>query len=146
MSIVGLSPSDIINGVRVIGKGISALKENGGSQSTYRTASKSLHTQIRALQSVEDFINQSAPSATPSSIALSDSVRLVQENYQQINEELHRSDAALGYSASSSKRRGVAKKLGWAFSGDQDFRERIARLKAGLDAVTLDTIVYVCTA
>ena len=146
MSVVGLSPTDIVNGVRVLGKGISALRENGGSQSTYRTASESLHAQIRSLQIVKDFLNQSAPSATPSSTALSDSVRLVQEHYQQISEELRKSDAALGCSASSSKRRGVAKKLGWAFNGDQDFRERIARLTAGLSAITLDTIVYVSTA
>ena len=144
MSVVGLSPSDIVNGVRVVGKGISALKENGGSQSTYRTACESLHAQIGALQNVKDFANRPAPSATPSSVALSDSIRLQRETNRQINDELCKSDAALGCSASSSKRHGVPKKLGWAFSGDQDFRERIARSAAGLDAITLNTIVYVC--
>ena len=139
MSVVGISPSDIINGFRAVSHGIQALRERDGSKERFRQTSRNCQSRIDALEALDDY------ALSLGSGQFSDATRhavqgvLGQELVAQAG--LDKYSSKLGQQATLGRRRGVPAKLRWAFGGAHEQQERDARSAPGIDATILTSIL-----
>ena len=139
MSVIGLSPSDIVNGLLAVSQGVQALREGDGSKERFQDTSRNIQSRIDALQALDDFaISQGAVSFSNS---VRDAVEGVLGQDRKAKAKLDKYDSTLGQQALKRRRRGVPAKLQWAFGGAQDQTERSARSVPGIDAAILRSIL-----
>ena len=124
MSVVGISPSDIVGGLRVTIKAISALKRQNGAQEQYQTVKEGhddLHTAVRGLS--ETF--------APHDLSGSRELKQTLDHLSKIREReevyLDRYKRTLGEVSPRQKRRETGRKLQWAFQGEGVVRDSTAR-------------------
>lgn len=141
MSVIGISPSDIINGARVIGKGLASLKEDGGSKTAYQQTSNGLIARANALNHLEQFADSIDP-ILPSN-AVRDAVKQSKDEDTAFIKILSKYEHKLGAKAAAGKKHGIARKVAWAFCGEQNSKDYSARASAGIDAAILEAIMLV---
>lgn len=138
MSIIGLSPNDIVNGARLVARGLSALRDDGGSREHFQQTSEShLHLEEATKALVQALSSTDVPDALPSSR----SKQLAQRLHRQ-NARLQHLAADLGPNARPGKRHGTLKKLLWEFKEDGQCKDSDARSKPAVDAVLIEAILY----
>ncbi len=137
MSVIGISPSDIVGGLRVAKKAVSALKRQDGAQDQYQTTKQShddLHAAVKALSEA------CSSSGEPSSTKLQQSLKHLEEKQERDQKNIQKYEAALGETSSPQKREGIGRKLKWAFQDDKQLRESDTRSRPALDAALLQTL------
>ncbi|KIW51620.1 hypothetical protein PV05_10324 [Exophiala xenobiotica] len=75
MSIVGISPTDIVNGIRVTKRAIEALRDQDGARDDFADASASVGHHIDAIQNLENAFNDTSDRSTQLSTGIPDKVR-----------------------------------------------------------------------
>jgi hypothetical protein len=137
MSVIGISPSDIVGGARIVNKAVGAFNTDTGAQAQYQAAtqsSKDIQAAIKALSTA----------CSSFSITSSDELRKtldrLQKTHEQQEQRTLRYDAALGEGSSRKKRSGIQHKLRWTFQEDKDIRESNARNRLAVDAALLQTL------
>ncbi|OAP60419.1 hypothetical protein AYL99_05421 [Fonsecaea erecta] len=137
MSVIGISPSDIVGGVRVATKAIGALKSGTGAQAQYQESKQShdeLHTAAQALSATFSSLD------VPSAASLGQSFDQLLKTHQLRQKDMQKYEEALGQGSSSKKTRGIPQKLRWVFHGDKELRESDARNRPAVDAAILRTL------
>lgn len=139
MSVIGLSPSDILNGVSAVSQAFRALKVKDGSKERFQHTSQNAQLRIGALEALDHFASSLGLGS------LSDPVRhAVKELLEQDLEakaELDKYNTSLGQQPPFARRRAIPAKLKWSFSGEQDQTERHIRSVPGIDATILRSIL-----
>jgi hypothetical protein len=129
MSVVGISPSDIVLLARYTCRVVSALKEEGGAKSQYRKAVESLESLGNVLQELHDLSLQNGDSVFGDSVKLQahHSVELVSNYVKQISKY----DRDLGSKAPPGRMKGSVKKTQWAIqaAGDLDKFQKVITLQ-----------------
>ncbi len=137
MSVIGISPSDIVGGVRVANKAVDALRTRNGAQVQYQAIKQShddLHAATKALfEACSSF-------DVPSSTELAQSLKHLLEKHEQQEKHTLKYEAALGEGSSPQKRKGIRRKLQWAFQEDKELRDSDARSRLAVDAAILQTL------
>jgi predicted DNA-binding protein YlxM (UPF0122 family) len=138
MSVIGLSPSDIANGARLVARGLHSLKEDGGAKQGYQQVSSNLESRLAALDQLEKF-------ALSSGVHDADDVRqsifTAQRQANDESKQLERYNAKLGLHGPKGKRRAVVDKLKWEFKGEQEALSHSQRTAPGFEALLLKSIV-----
>ncbi len=137
MSVVGISPSDIVGGLRVVNKAISALKRQDGAQDQYQTVKEShddLHTAVKVLS--EAFAAHDVSGSRELKQTL-DHLLKIREREEV---DLDRYEGSLGEASPRQKRRGIGRKLQWAFQGEGVLRDSTARSRPIVDAAMLQIL------
>jgi hypothetical protein len=137
MSVIGISPTDIVGGVRVANKIVGALKRDTGAQAQYQAAkqsSKELQAAIKTLSAACASFN------VASADDLRNNLDHLQKAHEQQEQRTSRYEAALGEESSQKKRHGIQHKLRWAFQEDKDIRDSNARNRLAVDAALLQTL------
>jgi hypothetical protein len=126
MSVVGISPSDIVLLARYTCRVVFALKEEGGAKSQYQEAIQSLESLGKVLQELHGLSLQNGDSLFGDAVKLqaNNSVKLVSNFVKQISKY----DKHLGSKAPPGRMKGSIKKAQWEIkaAGDLDrFRKVI---------------------
>lgn len=146
MSIVGISPTDIVNGIRVTKRAIEALRDKDGAKDDFATVSASVDHHIDAIQNLENAFNDTPDRSTQLSTGIPDKVqdrwntlRLLQEHQRSRLERYHDLPAHTAHPKSNIKK--TFRKLGWAFGGKQEFQDANGRMANSSNAVVIDAVV-----
>jgi hypothetical protein len=137
MSVIGISPSDLVGRVRVANKAVCALKTETGAQVQYQAIKQShddLHTAVKALSEACPLFD------VPSSTELGQSLEHLLKKHEQQEKNTLKYEAALGEGSSPKKRKGIRRKLQWAFQEDKELRDCDARNRLAVDATILQTL------
>jgi hypothetical protein len=137
MSGVGISPSDIIRGLRVAHKAVSALRTNEGARSHYQHAKQSHDDLKEAVNALAQTCSASGVSSTP---ALQQTIDHVLKNHKWQETQLQKYECALGEGSPKQKRHGIVWKIRWAFHEDQEVRDFDNKTRPAIDAAILQTL------
>lgn len=139
MSVIGVSPSDIVGGLRLLNKASSALKSKNGARDQYQAVKESQ----QALQAAIKALTVSwSSTTTPVDTHLQNAVAELSLQYETQEQQLRKFEAALGQASSPQKRHGIGRKLQWTFEADKDIRESEARLGPAYNATVLHILRY----
>ena len=139
MSVVSLSPSDIVYGVVLAARAIQALKVVNGSQGQFQQANQNVALGIDALKALDDLATSLGTSS--SSNRIRDVVKEVLDEEVKWKGKLAWYDQRLGPQAPVGKRHGIPAKLKLAFSGAKEQEERSNRSVRGIDAAIIALIL-----
>lgn len=143
MSGFGFSPSDIVNGIKVLSRGYIALRDEGGSKETYRETVDGLTFRSEALKALERLaISTATTTNSDSSNDLRSTVEHLKRREERKVRSLGKFEKALGRTASRHKSRAILRKLQWAFGGEHDFREYDARAAPVVDTALIQAITW----
>jgi hypothetical protein len=137
MSVIGISPSDIVGAVRIASKAIGALKIETGAQAQYRVLKQS-HDDLNA--AVETLSQTCRSLDIPSSTALEAPLDHLLEKHAQQEKQMRKYESALGEGSSCKKHKGIHRKLQWAFHEEKELRDSDARSRLAVDAAILQTL------
>lgn len=141
MSGIGLSPTDIVSGARVVGRGAAALRENGGSKDKYQQTAAGLDARIAAFSRLKEFAASAGPSASSSAVSVHASN--LRRNDLALQNSQKKYDRRLGTNALGKRWRSIRWALGWEFRGHEEAKEYNHRSEAAKDALLLDTLLCV---
>ena len=85
MSVVGLSPSDIVNGLIILSQAIEALKVKDGSKERFQHISQNAQLRIDALEALNDFAVSQGAGSFPNSVRYAVKELLDQDLVQKQN-------------------------------------------------------------
>ena len=141
MSVVGLSPSDIVGAARIVNRGTGALRDAHpeSSKQKYRQSRADLNSRINALESLKHLAESSAVNGH--SASLRNSAESTAEAERRHCDGLDKYERDLGQDARDGKRRGVYRKLRYEFGQDGDTHAYEDRSRSGVDAVILNSIL-----
>jgi hypothetical protein len=139
MSVIGLSPSDILNSVAAVSQGLNALRERDGSKERFQQMSKNIRLRIESLEALDEYALSFGAGAFQDAARYA--VQEVLDQELKAKGELDKYNSKLGQQASVRPERGVSAKLKWAFGGAQDQTERNARSVPAIDATILRSIL-----
>jgi hypothetical protein len=148
MSVIGISPSDIIAAGKVVKKAFSAVRD-GGAADSFQEADGSVQDRIAAFESIEDHIASPSILTSPSSNAatsgfLASAKRLRTRDQAHLKKKKHdKLRSSLGLGTTSSRPRQAGNALKWAFKGERDLEEHNARVRPAVDATIIHGILYV---
>jgi len=140
MSVIGISPSDIVAGGKVVGKAVAALRD-GGARVSFQEANDSLQDRITASKLIEAHFATSEIQS-PRSTALAEAAKQLRTRDQSFKRKQDKFNPTLGPQATRSRPLQVKRALQWAFKGEKDFEEYNNRVGAGVDAAILNSILY----
>jgi hypothetical protein len=139
MSVIGISPSDIVAGGKAIGKAVSAIRD-GGSRYSFQEADGSVRDRITASKFIEEhFATSSIPSSN--STALVEAAKQLCTRDQAFRRKHDKYNCSLGPHTASSRYRQAGSALKWAFKGEKDLEEHNNRVAAAVDATILHSIL-----
>ena len=140
MSVVGLSPGDIIGAAQFLGKGVSALRH--GARESYNEVSTSHQARTTALNDLKNLAAESGTNSPARTIENIVPTLLQQE--RGINAKLDKYRSPLGNHPSKHKK-SVYHKLKWALREEDAVSIHNARVSPAFEAVLLQAIMFVPT-
>ena len=128
MSVIGISPSDIVNGVAVVNKAFNALRSgDDGAQRHYQDTKRTLAQRTRALEELLACTAGFLPEPRgPAEILLEKDVAFQRKISSYEN--------SLGRGAREGKRHGLKGKMKLAFKGEKDIRNHVDSSQPAVDA------------
>ena len=137
MSVVGISPTDIVKGIQFGRKTIRATGEgSAGSRALYRRDIDAIRARVRSLESLTSASEGASSAALDLYVATLNDDRCLQESLSVY-------DDALGPYAASGRRHGIRRKLQYAFSEATKVQEHNGTSGPKIDAVMLQMMLYV---
>ncbi|KIW95837.1 uncharacterized protein Z519_02901 [Cladophialophora bantiana CBS 173.52] len=142
MSLVGISPSDIVNGVHAAKTIIEAVRDDNGSEEKVLAASTGIHHHLESIKNFENALNSMPQESSASKTQVQSrvmSLRTIQE--AQKSRLAKYKDPLINRTGCKAKVKRVYRQLAWPFSGEKDFADATARVASASDAVHLDAVV-----
>ncbi len=145
MSGLGVSPTDLFNGIRAAETIIKALKDDGGSEEKVATAVTSIEHHLGAIRSLEDLLDTLPDDAVSCTTGTRERVKSLRQSEEaRLGSLLERYEIPPTSSSTvKGKAKRVCRQLAWPYSGEKELAASSARLAASSDAVHLDAVVYV---
>lgn len=131
MSFVGISPTDIVNGAKVIRKASTAFSRGDkGARLQYQSADTALAARLDAVEQLSSRLDPASPAAE-----VYDDLA---ERERRCRAFLQRYRAALGGQGQPSS--GLKQKLQYAFHGSSEVQSHVQGLQPIVDAAILHTL------
>ncbi|EXJ61464.1 uncharacterized protein A1O5_11780 [Cladophialophora psammophila CBS 110553] len=142
MSFVGISPSDIVNGVHAAKTIIEALRDNNGSDEKVVAASTGIDHHLESIQNFENVLNNLPQESAASKTQVQSRVMSLRTIEEARKSQLAKyKDSLTNRTGCKAKVRRVYRQLAWPFGGEKDFADATARVASASDAVHLDAVV-----
>ncbi|EXJ56291.1 uncharacterized protein A1O5_12558 [Cladophialophora psammophila CBS 110553] len=142
MSVVGLSPSDLVNGLRAAKTILEAVKEEGGSKEKIVTALMSIEHDLEAIKNLEGVLDTVPDELSATTVDIRNRVRSLREFQENRRARLLKhKNALVSGTTFKAKAKSAYTQVVWPFSGEKDFQESCTRTAAALDATHLDAIM-----
>jgi hypothetical protein len=137
MSVIGISPTDIVGGVRLANKAVSALRKRDGAEERYQSSAQNHENFYSTIKALHDACDPDASSEAASQHRLLEDI--LREG-QRLKKQSLRYEKALGRHATADKWTRVRTKLDWAFRGEIDTHESYTRSRPNVDGAVLGTL------
>lgn len=136
MSVIGISPTDIVKGVKTFKEAATALTSGPeGARQQYRDARETLSSLEEAVADLDQY----SPSAAPAACIYSELL----ERERRFQATLKSYDPKLGRNSQARTWKSMKRKLQYAFDGASKVQKHIINSKPGVDAALFDTMRFV---
>ena len=142
MSVIGLSPNDLADWIRLLVRVAAALKEEGGSKSRYQQASQTVDATIAAVDDLEDFAVSANNILSSDSDGLQRLAQDLRKPFEEAKGKLTKYQPSLGVQARPGKRRGIFQKINWTFSGEPEVKDHYEQATVGMEAAIIEAVMY----
>ena len=128
MSVIGISPTDIVKTVAVGYKTAKALRSgDDGAQTGYQHAKRAIAYRIRALEDLHAATSTVLPS-------FEDSTKVPLNEDEAFQRKISSYEEDLGRGAQHGKRHGIKSKIKFAFQGEKEVQNHLDSSRASVDA------------